>query len=140
MKVLRIILLPLVPVYATVISIRNKLFDKNIFKAKKVDAKVISVGNITIGGSGKTPLVIYLANLLKNHGKSVGVLSRGYRRKSKGYLLVSDGNKIFASVDLSGDEIFHTAMECNIPAAVSEKRLDGAEKFIKDTGIKYSNS
>ena len=135
MKVLRIILLPFVPVYATVIKIRNKFFDKNIFKAKKVDAKVISVGNITIGGSGKTPLVIYLANLLKKYDKSVGVLSRGYGRRSKGYLLVSDGKKIFTSVDLSGDEIFHTAIECNVPAAVSENRFEGANRLIKDTGI-----
>jgi tetraacyldisaccharide 4'-kinase len=135
MKALRIILLPLVPVYAAVIKIRNKFFDKNIFKAKKVDAKVIAVGNITIGGSGKTPLVIYLTNLLKNNGKNVGVLSRGYGRKSKGYLLVSDGVKFFTSVDLSGDEIFHTALECNVPAAVSEKRFDGAKKLINDTGI-----
>ncbi len=135
MKLLRIILLPLVPVYAVVIKVRNKFFDKDIFKAKKVDAKVISVGNITIGGSGKTPLVIYLANLLKKYSKSVGVLSRGYGRKSKGYLLVSDGKKIFTTVDLSGDEIFHTAMECNIPAAVSESRFEGAKKLIKETGV-----
>ena len=135
MNVLRIILLPLVPVYAAVIKVRNKFFDKNIFKAKKVDAKVISVGNITVGGSGKTPMVIYLADLLKKHSIAVGVLSRGYGRKSKGYLLVSDGTKIFTSVDLSGDEIFHTAMECNVPAAVSERRLEGANKLIKDTGI-----
>lgn len=135
MKALRIILLPFVPVYAVIIKIRNKFFDKNIFKTKEVDAKVISVGNITIGGSGKTPLVIYLANLLKNHGKTIGVLSRGYGRKSKGYLLVSDGVKIFTSVDLSGDEIFHTAMECNVPAAVSENRFEGAKKLIADTGI-----
>ncbi|MEJ2615090.1 MAG: tetraacyldisaccharide 4'-kinase, partial [Ignavibacteriaceae bacterium] len=125
MKILRIILLPFVPVYAAVIKVRNKFFDKNIFKSKKVDARVISVGNITIGGSGKTPLVIYLANLLKNHGKSVGVLSRGYGRKSKGYLLVSDGKKIFTSVDLSGDVIFHTPIECSVPAAVSESRFEG---------------
>jgi len=135
MKLLRIILLPFIPVYAVVIKVRNTFFDKNIFKTKKVDVKVISVGNITVGGSGKTPLVIYLSNMLKNLGKSVGVLSRGYRRKSKGYLLVSDGTKIFTSVDLSGDEIFHTAMECNIPAAVSENRFEGAKKLIKDTGI-----
>ena len=135
MKVLRLILLPFVPVYAAIIKVRNKFFDKNIFKEKEVNAKVISVGNITIGGSGKTPLVIYLANLLKNHNKAVGVLSRGYGRKSKGYLLVSDGENIFTSVDLSGDEIYHTALECNVPAAVSEKRFEGAKKLIKDTGI-----
>jgi tetraacyldisaccharide 4'-kinase len=135
MKVLRIILLPLVPVYTVIIKARNKFFDKNIFKAKEVKAKVISVGNITVGGSGKTPLVIYLTNLLKKDGKLVGVLSRGYGRKSKGYLLVSDGKRIFTNVDLSGDEMFHTAMECNVPAAVSERRFEGANKLIKDTGI-----
>ncbi len=135
MKLLRIILFPFIPVYAAVIKIRNRFFDKNIFKTKKVNVKVISVGNITVGGSGKTPLVIYLANLLKSSGKLVGVLSRGYRRKSKGYLLVSDGNKIFTDVDLSGDEIFHTAIECNVPAAVSEKRFEGAKRLITDTNI-----
>jgi tetraacyldisaccharide 4'-kinase len=135
MKLLRIILLPLVPVYAVVIAIRNKFFDKNIFKTKKVDAKVISIGNITTGGSGKTPLVIYLANLLKENGKFVGVLSRGYGRKSKGYLLVSNGKETLVDVDLSGDEIYHTAMECGIPAAVSEKRFEGAKKFIMKTKI-----
>ena len=135
MKLLRIILLPLIPVYAVVIKIRNTFFDKNIFKIQKVDVKVISVGNITVGGSGKTPLVIYLANMLKGFNKSVGVLSRGYGRKSKGYLLVSDGKEIFTNVDQSGDEIFHTAIECNIPAAVSEDRFYGAKKLIEDTDI-----
>ena len=135
MKLIRIILFPFIPVYAVAIKIRNKFFDKNIFKIKKVNVKVISVGNITVGGSGKTPLVIFLANLLKKLGKSVGVLSRGYRRKSKGYLLVSDGKEIFTTVDQSGDEIYHTAMECSVPAAVSERRFEGAKKFIEDTGI-----
>jgi tetraacyldisaccharide 4'-kinase len=135
MKLVRIILFPFVPVYAFIIAVRNKFFDKNIFKSKKVDIKVISVGNITVGGSGKTPLVIYLINLIKRYNKSVGVLSRGYRRKSKGYLLVSDGTRIFANVDLSGDEIYHTAMECSVPAAVCEDRFKGAKKLIEETGI-----
>jgi tetraacyldisaccharide 4'-kinase len=86
MPLLRIILYPLVPLYAALVKVRNWLFDKEIFKAKRVDAKVISVGNITVGGSGKTPMVIYLTNLLKNENRKVGVLSRGYGRKSSGYL------------------------------------------------------
>ena len=52
-------------VYGFVTSIRNLFFDKGIFHQKKVDAKVISIGNLTVGGSGKTPLVIYVTNLLK---------------------------------------------------------------------------
>jgi len=135
MIILRFILLPLVPVYAVVIAVRNFLFDKKIFKCKPVNAKVISVGNITVGGSGKTPTVIYLTCFLKKLEKKTGVLSRGYRRKSSGYVLVSDGKKFFASVDKSGDEIYHTVLDCQVPAAVSENRVEGAEKLINDTGI-----
>ena len=135
MKILRLILYPLVPVYAAVIAIRNWFFDKGIFKSKKVNAKVISIGNITVGGSGKTPMVIYLAQLLKNSGRKVGVLNRGYGRKSSGYKLVSDGEKIFTSVKESGDEIYHTVLDCKVPAAVCENRVVGAERLIKDTGV-----
>ena len=135
MYYLRIILFPFVAVYFLLIRIRNWFFDKNVFKSKRVDAKVISVGNITTGGSGKTPLVIFLANLLKNEKKNVGVLSRGYRRRSSGYKLVSDGKKILISVNEAGDEIFYTVSECQIPAAVSEKRYEGALRLIKETGI-----
>lgn len=135
MTLLKIILYPLVPVYLLVIKLRNLFFDKNIFKSKKVNAKVISVGNITVGGSGKTPLVIYLAGLLKNSKRKVGVLSRGYGRKSSGYKLVSDGQKILTTVRESGDEIYHTVLECKIPAAVCEDRVIGAVKLIEETGI-----
>jgi tetraacyldisaccharide 4'-kinase len=135
MNLLKIILYPLVPVYLLVIKLRNLFFDKNIFKSKKVKAKVISVGNITVGGSGKTPLVIYLASLLKNSNRKVGVLSRGYGRKSSGYKLVSDGNTIITAVRESGDEIYHTVLECKVPAAVSEDRVTGAVKLIEETGI-----
>jgi len=135
MKLLKIILYPLIPIYLLVIKLRNLFFDKNIFKSKKVKAKVISVGNITVGGSGKTPLVIYLAWLLKNSNRKVGVLSRGYGRKSSGYKFVSDGKTIITTVRESGDEIYHTVLECKVPAAVSEDRVIGAVRLIEETGI-----
>ena len=135
MNFLRIILFPLIPVYAAIIKLRNLFFDKNVLKAKKVKAKVISVGNITVGGSGKTPMVMYLVDLLKKDGKKVGVLSRGYRRKSSGYLLVCDGEKILAPVEYAGDEIYHTVLEHKVPAAVAERRAKGAGKLLSDTGI-----
>ena len=112
-------------------------FDKNILKSELVNSKIISVGNITVGGSGKTPLVIYIAELLKSCGEKIGVLSRGYGRKSKGYKLVSDGKKIFTDVHESGDEIYHTVLECKIPAAVCEDRVYGAKKLIEDTNVNY---
>jgi tetraacyldisaccharide 4'-kinase len=135
MPLLRFILYPLVPLYAALINVRNWLFDNGIFKARKVNAKVISVGNITVGGSGKTPMVIYLTNLLKNEKRNVGVLSRGYGRKSSGYLLVADSKNLLTTVDQCGDEIYHTATECKVPAAVCENRVNGAKRLIEDSGI-----
>src|SRR5690554_23190 len=135
MNIIRILLYPLVFVYGAAVKVRNLFFDKNIFKSKDVDAKVVSVGNINVGGSGKTPLVIYLTRLLKERGKKVGVLSRGYRRKTSGYKLVCDGENILLSVDEAGDEIYYTVLECMVPAAVSEKKYDGAKKLISETGV-----
>lgn len=135
MNYLRIALLPFVAVYFALVKIRTLFFEKNVFKSRHISAKVVSVGNITVGGSGKTPLVIFLANLLKRENKKVGVLSRGYRRRTSGYQLVSDGEKVFASVDQAGDEMFHTVNECKIPAAVSENRYKGAKRLVKETGI-----
>jgi tetraacyldisaccharide 4'-kinase len=135
LKLVKILLVPFIPLYAAAVALRNKFFDINFFKSKKADAAVISVGNITMGGSGKTPSVIYLLNLLKNNGYNPGVLSRGYGRRTKGYLLVSEGKGILTGVDECGDEIYHTVLECSVPAAVSENRVTGAEKLINKTGI-----
>ena len=65
MNFLKVILYPFIPVYALIIWLRNFLFDKNIFKSRSVNAKVFSVGNITFGGSGKTPVTIYLTKFIK---------------------------------------------------------------------------
>ena len=135
MRFVKIILAPFVLFYGFTISVRNLFFDKSVFKSEKVNAKVISVGNINVGGSGKTPLVIYVTNLLKNSGYKVGVLSRGYGRKSIDYKLVSKGDAILTSVEECGDEIYHTALECKVAAAVSENRVKGAKRLIEETGI-----
>ncbi|MGE5804500.1 MAG: tetraacyldisaccharide 4'-kinase [Ignavibacteria bacterium] len=135
MKVVRFLLLPVLPLYSAIILMRNWFFDNKILKSEKIPVNVISVGNITVGGSGKTPLVIYLLNLLKSEGKKPAVLSRGYGRRSKGYLLVSDGKKILTNVTKSGDEIYHTVSECKVPGAVSENRVKGAKRLIRDADI-----
>lgn len=135
LKLLKILLFPFVPLYAIIIYTRNLFFDKYVFKSTEVDAKVVSVGNITVGGSGKTPFVIYITNLLNGNGYKVGVLSRGYGRKSHGYKLVSKGNEVFCSVEECGDEIYQTVLECKVPAAVSENRVKGAIKLIEETSV-----
>lgn len=134
-KFLRIILSPFTFIYKYIIKIRNYLFDKNYFTQTYVNAKVISVGNLTVGGSGKTPMVITLVNYLKKRGKKVGVLSRGYGRNSKGYILTSKENKILSNVSKAGDEIILVAKECNVATAVCEKRVEGAQKFLEDVEL-----
>ena len=132
---LKIILFPFIPVYAFAVAVRNWLFEIKIFREKRAGAVIISVGNLTVGGSGKTPLVIYLLDLLKKYGIKIGVLSRGYGRKSRGYKLVSDGKKILTSVDECGDEIYQTVSECNVPGAVCENRVKGVEKFLEEINV-----
>ncbi|HIE15502.1 MAG TPA: tetraacyldisaccharide 4'-kinase [Bacteroidales bacterium] len=135
MNILKIILSPLVLLYQVIVTTRNKLFDRGIFSQIKVEAKVISIGNITVGGAGKTPTVIMVTKLLKEAGIKAGILSRGYSRNSKGYQLISDGSTLFLPVNKSGDEIYLAAEECGVPAAVSERRVEGAQKFIGDTNV-----
>lgn len=105
-------------------------FDKGWLKSHEVNAKVISVGNLVVGGAGKTPTVIYITNKLKEINKKTAILSRGYKRTTKGYQLVSDGNEFYRSVSESGDEIYYAAEECGVPAAVAEKRVEGAQRLI----------
>lgn len=135
LNLIRLILSPLTIVYAFVVKVRNYLFDKGIFKITRVDAFVISVGNLTVGGSGKTPAVIFLAELLKKFNRKPGILSRGYGRNSYGYLFVSDGNKILTTVDDCGDEMYLVSDEAKAATAVSERRVIGARKLIADSGV-----
>ncbi len=106
-----------------------------MLKESKVDVPVFSIGNITVGGTGKTPMVIYVTKLLKNAGYNPGILSRGYGRDTKGYQLVSKEDKPLMDVTGCGDEIYLATDECGVPAAVSEKRVPGARKLLADTGV-----
>ncbi|MBN1300937.1 MAG: tetraacyldisaccharide 4'-kinase [Melioribacteraceae bacterium] len=132
LNIIKILLAPTVIIYYSVIGIRNWLFDRGIFVSKKIDTKIISIGNLTLGGSGKTPAVVMVVNLLKSMNKSVGVLSRGYGRSTKGYKLINNGSGERMPADKCGDEMYLVTDECNVPGAVSERRVKGAERFIKD--------
>ena len=87
------------------------------FPTRRLPRPVISVGNLTVGGTGKTPVVMYLVERLTRQGKRVAILSRGYRRRSRApQLLVSDGQRIVAGPDEAGDEPYLIARRC--PQAV----------------------
>ena len=122
------VLLPLSWLYGLGVMIRNELFDLGVLKSRSFDVPVISVGNITVGGAGKTPHVEYLVGLLKDVAQ-VAVLSRGYKRKSKGYVLAN----IDTTVEMIGDEPFQMKHKFpNIYVAVDKKRCDGIDHLIKD--------
>lgn len=131
MFILRILLSPFTIFYYLLMYFRNKFFDLGILEQKKVARKVISIGNITFGGTGKTPTVVYLAKLLKSIDKRPAILSRGYGRETKGFHYVSSGEEIFQTPDKCGDEIYFASLESKVPSAVSENRVYGAVKLIE---------
>jgi len=97
---------------------------------------VISVGNITTGGTGKTPMTIHLAEEAKARGLKPGIVSRGYGRKSRGLQIVHDGREFKGTVEHCGDEPFLMAsLLKDVPVVVSENRVDGAEKLIQDYAV-----
>ena len=102
---IRFLLIPLSWFYAAIISIRNRLYAIGVFKTRTLPCRVISVGNIVVGGTGKTPAVITIAKHLQKEGKRVAILLRGYKRQSREKItIVSDGEKVCASLTESGDE------------------------------------
>ena len=99
------LLLPFSIIHLWIVSLRNKLFDWHIFKSRRLPKPVISIGNIQLGGTGKTPLIIALMNKFQNEGLKVGVLSRGYKRKSnEEVILTSNDEKDSSSYPTVGDE------------------------------------
>ncbi|CAN5476596.1 tetraacyldisaccharide 4'-kinase [soil metagenome] len=96
--------------YGTIIEARNSLFKKGIFKSFSLGVPTFSIGNITVGGTGKTPLVAFVAEVLAEKGEKVCILSRGYGRENpKKRVIVSDGEKILTNVRQAGDEPFELA-------------------------------
>ncbi len=93
-------------------KIRLALYRAKFFKIHQLKAPVISVGNITFGGTGKTPCAAFIANFLRDEGLSVAILSRGYKRASKGRVEVSNGKEILCNPNISGDEPYLLAQQC----------------------------
>jgi len=111
---------PLTALYGAATALRNTLFDRGMLSAKRLEQAVISVGNLSVGGSGKTPFVIALGELLKARGIRFDVLARGYRRKTRGVLVVeTDGNAAGF-----GDEPLLIARRLGVPVIVGESRYD----------------
>jgi tetraacyldisaccharide 4'-kinase len=126
------ILSPLSFVYGAGVRLRLSLYRTGIFKTHTLPCTVISVGNITAGGAGKTPMTIHIAGLLKKMGRNVVVLSRGYKRSSKGVKIVSDGAKLLLGPIEAGDEPYLMARRLKgVPVVVGEDRVRAGEYAIR---------
>jgi len=126
---LRYFLFPFSFFYGLITSIRNTLYDNNLLSSKSHELKTIVVGNLSTGGTGKSPFVLYLIELL-NKEKNLGILSRGYGRKTSGYLSLSNDSK----ADEVGDEplMFLQNSLGRIQVSVCEDRNEGINRMIKD--------
>ncbi|MBW1841899.1 MAG: tetraacyldisaccharide 4'-kinase [Deltaproteobacteria bacterium] len=112
-------------VYGGAVKLRETFYKKGIFRSRRLPCTVISVGNLTVGGTGKTPMTIYMAQLVRRLGYSVAVVSRGYKggaEKTGG--IVSNGRKIFMTPDVAGDEPFMMASRLEgVPVVVGKNRF-----------------
>src|ERR671928_1251974 len=132
-----IVLPPLSLLYDAVTRTRLSLYRRGTFHTTKLDRPVISIGNITTGGTGKTPLVEWVARTIASAGKKVCILTRGYGRKNPHLqVIVSDGYGVLASPSEAGDEPYLLATKLTGLAGVisSADRIAAAEEAIKDFG------
>lgn len=130
---LRAFLYVLSLVYGFFVRVRIFLYGIGVLKAKRAGCKVISIGNITTGGSGKTPVTIKVASFLKARGKKAVILSRGYKRKKTGMVVVSDFNRVLAGHEDAGDEAYLMAEKLKgVPVIVSSDRVEAARHAIKE--------
>ncbi len=126
-NILNILLSPAALLYAGGILVRNRLFDLGILHRYKAAVPVVSIGNLSMGGTGKTPLVDFVVTHYSRQGLKPAILSRGYKRTTKGVRLVSDGSRIHLGSREAGDEcamLAHKNPETIV--VVAEKREEGA--------------
>ncbi|MGB3948149.1 MAG: tetraacyldisaccharide 4'-kinase [Bacteroidia bacterium] len=127
MKVVRILAFPFSILYGLILLLRNKLYDWGVFKSTSFSVPVISVGNLSVGGTGKTPHIEYLIRLL-GVDFQVATLSRGYGRKTKGFLL---SNQHSTASDIGDEPLQFASKYPKVTVAVDEKRVRGIKKLLE---------
>ena len=128
LKSFRYILYPFSVIYSGVIWIRNKMFDKNILRSSSFNFPIICVGNLALGGTGKTPMVEYLLRILSGQYE-VATLSRGYKRKTKGFAIAEEQT---TALDI-GDEPMQIHLKFpDVTVAVAEERIVGIPQLLHD--------
>ncbi|HME32956.1 MAG TPA: tetraacyldisaccharide 4'-kinase, partial [Terriglobales bacterium] len=114
---------PLSALYGAAVRVRNELYDRGLITVQRLQGPVVSIGNLTVGGSGKTPFLILLGELLKQRGVSFDVLSRGYRRQTQGVAIIDPSG----SARDFGDEPLLMARQLGVHVVVGEDRHEAGE-------------
>ncbi|MCW3111698.1 MAG: lpxK [Segetibacter sp.] len=128
LKSFRILLFPFSLIYGLIVILRNYLYDKNMFKSVSFNLPIIGIGNLSVGGTGKSPMVEYLIDLLHTHYK-IATLSRGYKRKTKGYALA---NAETTALEIGDEPMqFHTKFP-EVAVAVGEERIVAIPQLLHD--------
>ncbi|MDX1603623.1 MAG: tetraacyldisaccharide 4'-kinase [Salinimicrobium sediminis] len=124
----RKLLFPFSILYGSIMHVRNKLYDKNLLSSREFEIPVIAVGNLSVGGTGKSPMVEYLVNLLRQDHK-VATLSRGYKRKSSGYILLNGQD---TAIEVGDEPLQFKSKFPDVLVAVDENRSNGIEKLLEE--------
>lgn len=126
------LLYPLSAAYGAAVRARTLLYRLNILPSHMLPRKVVSVGNLTVGGTGKTPVAIFLAEFFRKNGKRVAILSRGYKGTSRGPSIVSDGKRVLLGPAEAGDEPYLMAVRlAGVPVVVCPDRVKGGELLVE---------
>jgi len=120
-------------VYGGAVKLRRTFYKKSVLKSKKLSCPVISIGNITVGGTGKTPMAIYVANVIRDLGYKVAIISRGYKGKAeKNGGIVSDGKTLLMTPEIAGDEPYMMAARLrNVPIIVGRNRFKAGRLAVR---------
>ena len=121
-------------VYGGAVKLRRVFYKKAVLKSKKLPCPVVSIGNLTVGGTGKTPMTIYVANVLKTSGYRVAIVSRGYKGKAETVGgIVSDGNTPLMAPEIAGDEPCMMASKLrDVPVIVGKNRFKAGSLAIRE--------
>lgn len=136
--------------YGLAVRTRSMMYERGWWSQQRLPCPVLSVGNLTVGGTGKTPMVMWLSRWFSERGRRVGILSRGYRRSRRNsFLLVSDGDNVLVSPGEAGDEPFLMARQCpGVVVAVGSNRYrlgqwvleqTPVDCFVLDDGFQHRN-
>lgn len=117
--------------YAAGVRLRYSLYRRQLFKTHCLNSPVISIGNLTVGGTGKTPLTAFIARYLRDEGLSVAILSRGYKRSGTGHVEVSNEQSVLCGPQESGDEPYLLAMACPGVRVIVDSDRYGAGRWLE---------